>query len=51
MIWSDPALAVWVAGAPGWVGGVVAGLSALLVVGLGKWLERRSLRQRDVVIE
>jgi YjbE family integral membrane protein len=51
MIWSDPALAVWIAGAPGWVGGVVAALSALLVVGLGKWLERRSLRQRDVVIE
>jgi YjbE family integral membrane protein len=51
MIWSDPALAVWVAGVPGWVGGVVAGLSSLLVVGLGKWLERRSLRQRDVVIE
>lgn len=51
MIWSDPALAAWVAGAPGWAGRLVACVSALLVVGLGKWLERRCLRQRDVVIE
>lgn len=51
MIWSDPALAIWVEGAPGWVDGLVAGLSALLVVGLGKWFERRSLRQRDIIID
>lgn len=51
MIWSDPVLAARVSGAPGWVGTVVACLSTLLVVGLGKWLERRSLRQRDITIE
>ena len=51
MIWSDPALAGLVANAPAGAATVAAALSALLVVVVGKWLERRSLRQRDLTIE
>ncbi len=51
MIWSDPALAGFVANAPAGAATVAAALSALLVVVVGKWLERRSLRQRDLTIE
>ena len=51
MIWSDPALAGCVANAPAGAATAAAALSALLVVVVGKWLERRSLRQRDLTIE
>ncbi len=51
MIWSDPALAALVAQAPAGGATVAAALSATLVVVLGKWLERRTLRQRDITIE
>ena len=51
MIWSDPALADIVANAPAGAATVAAALPALLVVVIGKWLERRSLRQRDLTIE
>jgi len=51
MIWSDPALASLVAGAPSGTATLAAALSALLVVGAGKWLERRSRQPRDITIE
>ncbi|MDQ5878160.1 MAG: TerC family protein [Pseudomonadota bacterium] len=51
MLWSDPALADWVSGAPSWAGIAVPAIFTLFVVGLGKWLEQRSLRRRDVTIE
>ncbi|MCK6404922.1 MAG: TerC family protein [Rhodocyclaceae bacterium] len=51
MIWSDPAAAALVAPAPQYAGTVAAALSALLVVAVGKWLERRSARSRDITIE
>ena len=51
MIWSDPALAALVAQAPAGAATVAAALAAALVVVLGKWLERRALRQRDITIE
>ena len=51
MIWSDPALAGCVANAPAGAATAADALSALLVVVVGKWLERRSLRQRDLTIE
>ncbi len=51
MVWSDPGIAGWISHLPAWVGTAVAAASAALVVGAGKWLERRSLRQRDVVVE
>jgi YjbE family integral membrane protein len=51
MIWSDPVASAWVGDAPAWAASVFAGVSALFVVGLGKWLESRSLRRRDVTIE
>ena len=51
MVWSDPGIASWISHLPAWVGTAVAAASAVLVVVAGKWLERRSLRQRDVVVE
>lgn len=51
MIWSDPALAGTVAAAPSWAATVAAALSALFVVGLGKWLTRRRARTVDITIE
>lgn len=51
MIWSDPALSAWTSGSPSWAGLVVPAAFTLFVVGLGKWLELRSLRRRDVTIE
>ena len=51
MVWSDPGIASWISHLPAWVGTAVAAASAVLVVGAGKWLERRSLRRRDVVVE
>lgn len=51
MLWSDPALADWVSSAPSWAGIAVPAIFTLFVVGLGKWLEQRSLRRRDITIE
>lgn len=51
MIWSDPAVAPLVASLPTATGTVFAALSALLVVALGKWLEWRGSRLRDITIE
>ena len=51
MLWTDPALAEWASKAPSWLGVAVPAFFTLLVVGLGKWLERRSLRRRDITIE
>lgn len=51
MIWSDPALASLIVGLPSGAAMFAAALSALLVVGVGKWLERRSRRLRDIAIE
>jgi YjbE family integral membrane protein len=51
MIWSDPGIAGWISHLPAWVGTLVAASAVVLVVGTGKWLEHRSRRKRDVVIE
>jgi YjbE family integral membrane protein len=51
MIWSDPGIAGLIAPLPAWIGTAVAAASVVLVVGVGKWLEHRSRRQRDVVVD
>ncbi|MBW7901525.1 MAG: TerC family protein [Rhodocyclaceae bacterium] len=51
MIWSDPAVAGIVGGAPGWAPTLAAAVAALVVVAVGKWLTRRRARAVDVVIE
>jgi YjbE family integral membrane protein len=51
MIWSDPAVGTRFPAVPGWVGTAVAAMSAVAVVAAGKWLEHRSRRRRDIVIE
>lgn len=51
MIWSDPAVAGIVGGAPGWAPILAAAVAALFVVAIGKWLTWRRARTVDVVIE
>lgn len=51
MIWSDPVVAGWLSAPPAWGGTLAAALSALLVVSLGKWLEHRKRRGRDLTID
>lgn len=51
MIWSDPGIAGLISHLPAWVGTLVAAVAVVLVVGSGKWLEHRSRRPRDVLVE
>ena len=50
MIFSDPGVRAALPPLPTWSATLAGGVGALLVVGLGRWLERRILARQDVTI-
>lgn len=50
MIFSDPGVRAVLPVLPAWSASVAGGVGALLVVGLGRWLERRILARQDITI-
>lgn len=50
MIFSDPGVRAALPPLPAWSATLAGGVGALLVVGLGRWLERRILARQDVTI-
>lgn len=50
MIFSDPGVRAALPPLPVWSATLAGGVGALLVVGLGRWLERRILARQDVTI-
>jgi hypothetical protein len=50
MIFSDPAVLAWLPPLPAWSGKLAGAVGAVLVVGLGRWLEQRLLARQDVTI-
>lgn len=50
MIFSDPGVRALLPHLPGWSATLAGGVGALLVVGLGRWLEQRILARQDVTI-
>ena len=50
MIISDPGVQAWLPSLPEWSAKVVGVFGALLVVIVGRWLERRILARQDVTI-
>lgn len=50
MIFSDPGVRAVLPPLPVWSATLAGGVGALLVVGLGRWLERRILARQDVTI-
>ena len=50
MLFTDPGLLALLPPLPGWAPRVAGALGALLVVGVGRWLEQRILARQDVTI-
>jgi len=50
MIFSDPGVIALLPPLPAWAAKVAGGVGAVLVVGVGRWLEQRMLARQDVTI-
>jgi len=50
MMFTDPGVLAWLPPLPEWSGKLAGGIGAVLVVGLGRWLEQRALARQDVTL-
>ncbi|WP_371323208.1 TerC family protein [Dechloromonas sp. ZY10] len=50
MIFTDPGVLAWLPPLPAWAGKLAGAMGALVVVGLGRWLEQRALARQDVTL-
>ncbi|MCK6411267.1 MAG: TerC family protein [Azonexus sp.] len=50
MIFSDPGVLAWLPALPAWSAKLAGVVGAVLVVGVGRWLERRMLARQDVTL-
>jgi YjbE family integral membrane protein len=50
MIFSDPGVLGWLPDMPAWTSRAAGAVGAILVVGVGRWLEQRMLARQDVII-